>query len=336
MAPFITKCAILAVILTQTSCYTFVSPTILGRSFPQTWPGIFQYPTIPAHRYDRPIQLPPIVQPYYGDSYYPRNLHNRNYYLARDSYDDSDYYSNILYYLPYERISSHYEPAVMDPMEEVTDYEDEPTEDDSISNSQRNFWLEKNTALNEDSGRQVNRVSNLYGGRSAISKTEPKLSSKSSRKIVSKERNAGVDNAGRKKGAEQEHGNYQTNARKQERPWVYGKPVHYERNDDSNVRDLKSLLKSTLPNAEDKDKKYVDSVSSWAAGNDKRSGGKTSVLETKENSAHKDKSGKTNKPTLTATKRTNVFSIYDEGGREIVPENIFLSLIHISEPTRPY
>jgi hypothetical protein len=149
----------------------------------------------------------------------------------------------------------------------------------------------------------------VYNTKNTVGKTATKALSKSLQKNLSKTRYGGIDGFGRKKDQEQVYGNYRPSARKEERTSVYGKPVHYERDEDTDVRDLKSLLRDASTTD---DKKPVDfSLSSWASGNDKRSGGKASVLEMKEKSK--------------STKPTNAFLIYDEGGQdEYVPQKEYV------------
>lgn len=311
---------VLALLVTQSSCYTLVGPKLYSQSLPASsrgWSNIVPYPfrtyqpSIPVQYYGR----------YFGDPYFPHNLQNPDYYFTQDpyspSFEDSDYYSNYLYYIPADRRVSYYDPAIMDPLDEIQDYDEEPADDSGISKSQREWWLEKNVAPNEDIDLgQINQIDDVFGKNAKTSKKQ-KSKSKDSRKASPRNRYAGIDGFGRKKDKEQVFGNYRPNVRKEkERTWVYGVPSVRSEYEDRDVQELKSLLKN--PNVEEQ-RFGGTSLADWASGNAKRSAGTVKNPEGKENSStFKDKFVAALKP----MKIVGPYSVYDEGGKEDMPEEV--------------
>lgn len=301
-----------ALIFTQASCYTVIGPKLFSQTIPPSsrgWSNLVPYPfrayqpSIPVQYYGR----------YFGDPYFTPNLQNTDYYFTQDPYlstfDDPDYYSNILYYIPSSRHTSYYDQTIMDPTDDSQDYDDDTSDNNGISKSQREWWLEKDVTPNEDIDVSQLKQIDSFNGKNTKTSKKQKMNPQDIRKLLPSNRYVGIDGFGRKKDKEQIFGNYKSSLRTEQPPWMYGVPIRTDY-DDSEVRELKSLLKE--PDLDFEDTK----VAQWASGNMKRSIQTVMNPENKENSSYKDKF-------VSALKHVNVigpFPMYNEGGQEDIKE----------------
>lgn len=297
--------------LSEITCYTLLGPKLYSQSLPannRPWSNVVPYPfrtyqpSIPLQYYGR----------YVGDPYFAPNIQNPDYYFSQDNYpysssfDDPDYYSNFLYYIPTSRRIPYYDQPVVDPIDEIQDYDEETPEDDSVPKSQRDWWLEKNVLPNEDADfTDFNLMDDLSMMEAKDTKVpkKPKTKSKEAKKKP-QNKYVGIDGFGRKKDKEQIYGTFRPNPRRDEdRTWVYGVPVHSKYSEDQDVRELRSLLKEP----KEENREFDNSgLANWIVGNAKRSQVKNSRVN--------ENSSKT-VPTL----KSNLFPIYNEAGTDNFP-----------------
>lgn len=305
--------------LSEISGYTLLGPKLYSQSLPsnnRAWSNLVPYPfrtyqpSIPFQYYGR----------YVGDPYFTPNMQNPDYYFSQDNYpysssfDDPDYYSNVLYYIPSNRRMPYYDQPVMDPIDDIQDYDEEGPEEDPVSKNQRDWWLEKNVLPNEDADfTDFNLIEDIPPSvLGKDGKMGPKKAKSKTKEYKKKPKNKfnGIDGFGRKKDKEQVYGTYKTNPRRdEERTWVYGVPVRSDFNEDEDVRELRSLLKE--PQNTDtmvRNDEYGNSdLANWIVGN-KRNGMKKS--HPKENPSSK----------ITSTLNPiSVFPFYNEAGIENIP-----------------
>lgn len=319
-------------VLTEISCYTFLGPNIYNQAaaLPSTsrgWSNVLPYgfrsppyhPSMAASQY---------YGRYLSDPYFTSSLQNPEYYYSQDNYpytssldDGSDYYSNILYFIPAaSRRYPYYDQPMMDPMDEMQDYEDEDEQpEEEISKSQRDWWLEKGIPANEeDDYADLKLLDSLQTLSNKESKTLNKQKSKqkesSRKKLPNKNRYAGIDGFGRRKDKELVFGTYKQSPRRdEERTWVYGVPVRSDYNDDEDVRELKSLVKNNNRGVESfkgkTPREYGNTnLANWIVGNAKRSANGYDGVN-KENVTAVEK-------ILSTLKPQGTMPVYSEGGME--------------------
>ncbi len=312
--------SILAIVFSQVSTYTLVSPKIYSRSVPTNglaWPNVVQHPFRTCHGR------------YFSDPYFTPNVQNQEYILAQEPYspslDDVDYYSNYMYYVPTaNRRMPYYDQALVDVPDEIQDYdedEDASTDDDDISESQRAWWLEKNVGPNEDTDfDRFNQIEDVYVDKPPKPNKKPKQKPKESRKIVPKTKYAGIDGFGRKKDKVLVFGNFKPTPRRVEENTIYGLPKNSQY-EDVDVKQLESLRESS-PKASSKNRHGDVSFADWSSGNAKRDTNSAKQDENwskrGENGPKQDENSSIQEKlvsSLASSKFSNPFSAYNEGGQ---------------------
>lgn len=300
-------CLVLAA-FSQATAYTLMAPKIYGQSMPSNsrgWAGVVSYP----FRAYQPSLPPQYYGRYYSDPYFAPNMQNPDYFYSQDPYtapfDDSDYYSNYMYYFPSRR--RYYDQPLVDSVEDY--YEDEVPEEDSNYKVQSEWWLEKNVMPNEDTDFDRFQFDDFLDYKLPKSVKKPK--SKELRKSMPKPRYAGIDGFGRKKEKEQVFGSYRLNPRREdEQVLVYAEPA--PQSDDPEVQELKSLYKES--GRKEAKMEYGDpSLEDWMSGHVKRS---------TESSKHKHQLWPTKGSFDPRHGDERAFAAYNEAGLMKVPEGV--------------
>lgn len=306
-------CLVLALAFSQATAYTLMAPKIYGQSMPAStrgWTGVVPYP----FRTYQPSLPPQYYSRYYGDPYFAPNMQNADYFYSQDPYtaafDDSDYYSNYLYYIPSRRL--YYDQPPVDTVEDIQDYDDETPEEDNNFKLQREWWMEKNVMPNEDTDYDRFQFDDFLDYK--LPKSSKKTKNKDLRKSVPKPRLAGIDGFGRKKEKEQVFGSFRYNPRRDEEQV----PVYAEPNiqsDDKEVKELKKLYREPGRKETTMEQHVEPSLDDWMRGYVKKSADGVKHRHLHQQPRTRDSYEPSSRF------EDGVFAVYNEGGQMQIPEN---------------
>lgn len=304
-------CLVLTLAFSQATAYTLMAPKIYGQSMPAStrgWTGVVSYP----FRTYQPSLPPQYYGRYYSDPYFAPNMQNPDYFYSQDPYtapfDDSDYYSNYLYYIPSRRL--YYDQPLVDTVDDIQDYDDEAPDEDNNFKLQREWWLEKNVMPNEDTDFDRFQFDDFMDYK--LPKSSKKTKNKELRKSMPKPRYAGIDGFGRKKDKEQVFGRFQFNPRRDDEP-VFAEPTQSE---DKDVKQLKKLYKETGRKEATIEQHGESSLDDWMRGHVKKSTDGIKHRHQYQQPWTKDSYD----PSFRY--EDGIFAAYNEGGRMKIPENM--------------